>query len=106
MVSLRQHAPPPPTGYSLVRVDRRSRLGLGNPYRVGAGLSRGQALTRYRRLLRRDLARHGARARALEALRRRLNAGERLALACWCAPLPCHADALRAELLRPAAEHE
>lgn len=31
--------------------------------------------------------------RQLEQFARRMNEGERIALACWCAPLPCHCDA-------------
>lgn len=37
--------------------------------------------------------------RAMQAaagpLRQRLEAGENLALLCWCAPQPCHADVIR-----------
>lgn len=100
--SLRRHAPPPPVGCTPVRVDRRGPLGLGNPYRVNRETDRAEALRRYRRLLAADLARDGARSRAISALAARVRGGERLALGCWCAPLPCHADALRAAILARA----
>lgn len=100
--SLRRHAAPAPRGCTPVRVDRHGPLGLGNPYRVSREADRAEALRRYRRLLRADLARDGARSRAISALAARVRAGERLALDCWCAPLPCHADALRAAILARA----
>lgn len=100
--SLRRHAAPPPDACTRVRVDRRSALGLGNPYRINHETERTESLRRYRRLLRADLARGGARSRAISALAARVRAGERLALGCWCAPLPCHADALRAAILARA----
>jgi hypothetical protein len=31
--------------------------------------------------------------KALHAIAGRVQAGERIALACWCAPMPCHCDA-------------
>ena len=36
---------------------------------------------------------------ALEAIKARVRAGEHIALACWCAPLPCHADHLKAYIM-------
>lgn len=104
VVSLRAGAPPPPAGHTLVRVDRGSPLGLGNPYRLGRESERAAVLARHRRLLSRDLARPtSARAQAVAALAARVRAGERLALACWCAPKPCHADALRRAILARTA---
>ena len=68
-----------------VLIDRRTRW--GNPFRIGKGQNREQAIARYR-----------------EDLWRRIKAGEvspeELAeldgcwLACWCEPLPCHGDVL------------
>jgi hypothetical protein len=99
VVSLRRAAPAVPGGYTPVRVDRKSPLGLGNPYPLARESDRPAVLARYGALLARDLARGGRRARAIAALSARVRAGERLALACWCAPKPCHADALRAAVL-------
>ena len=68
-----------------VLIDRRTKW--GNPFRIGKGQDREQAIARYR-----------------EYLWRRIRAGEipleDLAeldgcwLACWCEPLPCHGDVL------------
>lgn len=40
----------------------------------------------------------GAVRSALDALAAQARHGERLALQCWCAPLPCHGDVLRAAI--------
>ena len=74
----------------VVRVDRLTRW--GNPYRIGRALAReGRtvvdregALAAYRGWLTARLAADPA---FLQPLR-----GKRLA--CWCAPLPCHADVI------------
>ena len=102
VVSLRRAAAPAPAGHVQVRVDRRSALRLGNPYVLHHPAERPVVLSRYRALLRADLRRGGARSRALDALAARVRSGEKLALACWCAPLPCHADDLRAVILARA----
>ena len=43
-----------------------------------------------------DLAVKGQIYHTLEGIKARVKAGEHIALACWCAPLPCHADHLKA----------
>ena len=64
-----------------VRIDRRSKW--GNPFKIGPGLSREEAVKLYRPyiLSRPDLLAD------LPELR-----GKRLG--CWCANLPCHGDVL------------
>ena len=64
-----------------VYVGRPSRW--GNPFRIGRDGSRAEAIAKYEAwvLERSDLL------AALPTLRGR-------DLACWCAPLPCHADVL------------
>ena len=68
-----------------VLIDRRTRW--GNPFRIGAGCSRQQAIARYRS----DLWR---RIRAGEVALEELAALDECWLACWCEPLPCHGDVL------------
>jgi hypothetical protein len=65
----------------LVRIDRRSRW--GNPFRLRREADRAQVIARYRAwlLTQPDLL------AALPTLRGK-------ALACWCAPRPCHGDVL------------
>jgi len=84
------------------KVDRGSRL--GNPYRIGEHGNRAAVVELYREHLEQALAEHEvgtpnpigeAFARILEAARN----AERLELACWCAPKPCHGDAIHQALL-------
>ena len=90
----------------VIRVDRPSRW--GNPFKIGApfvdvfeydpprpprAMTRADVMAAYRRWLASELA---VEPRMLEPLR-----GKRLA--CWCAPLPCHAEILleHLEKIRP-----
>jgi hypothetical protein len=41
--------------------------------------------------------------RAMTGLAQRVNAGERISLMCWCAPLPCHCDHIADGVRRLAA---
>jgi hypothetical protein len=49
-----------------------------------------------------DLASSGPRATVMLGLAEQVSRGERLALRCWCAPRPCHLDAIAQEVLRQA----
>ena len=77
IVNLR-HGPPPD---GAVYVGRGSRW--GNPFRIGVDGTREEVIEKYRQyiLKRPYLLAH------LEELRGKV-------LACWCAPLPCHAEVL------------
>ena len=68
-----------------VLIDRRTKW--GNPFRIGKGQDREQAIARYRA----DLWR---RIRAGEIALEELAALDGCWLACWCEPLPCHGDVL------------
>ncbi len=68
-----------------VRIDRRTPW--GNPFRIGLGCSRRQAIARYRADLWRRIREGEIKLRALAALDGR-------DLACHCAPLPCHGEVL------------
>ena len=94
---------PTPAGFVRVYVGRPSAL--GNPFPITATSTRAQVIERFRDHATAALASpdHPL-TRALASLRARLDAGERLALECYCAPLPCHADVL-AELLARSSEH-
>ena len=70
---------------STVLIDRRTKW--GNPFRIGQGQHREQAITRYRE----DLWR---RIRAGEVSLEELAELDGCWLACWCEPLPCHGDVL------------
>ena len=68
-----------------VLIDRRTRW--GNPFRIGKGQNREQAIARYRE----DLWR---RIRTGEIALEELAELDGCWLACWCEPLPCHGDVL------------
>lgn len=69
----------------IVRVDRATKW--GNPFRIGRNATRTEVIERYRR----DLWR---RVRAGEVDLDELAALDGRDLACWCHPMPCHADVL------------
>ncbi len=68
-----------------VLIDRRTKW--GNPFLIGPGQDREQAIARYRE----DLWR---RIQAGEVSLEELAALDGCWLACWCEPLPCHGDVL------------
>ena len=74
---------------------------LGNPYQLGRGVGfsnlaeRERVIGRYRVHLEREMTKktgpvHGELRRIVGLVRR----GEKVALNCWCAPLPCHGDVI------------
>jgi hypothetical protein len=65
----------------LIRVDRTT--GFGNPFRLGHDGDRGTVIRAYEQ--------HIAGEPALMAM---VSSLKGCALACWCSPLPCHADVL------------
>ena len=72
-----------PVEDAAVLIDRRTAW--GNPFRIGPGLDRAQAIARYRADLWRRIRAGEVELEALAALH-----GRRLA----CAPLPCHGHVL------------
>jgi hypothetical protein len=64
---------------------------LGNPYRVGQHGTREEIIARYEKWL----GTTDAALRELIRLNEMDKAGRDLVLACWCAPLPCHADVIK-----------
>ena len=102
VVSKRAGGVKPAANQTVINADRTNPV-LGNPFhlrdwRNPAG--RHNVIERYRKeVLLPDLAAQGAIYQALEAIKARVQAGEHIALACWCAPLPCHADHLKAYIM-------
>lgn len=47
-----------------------------------------------------DIARNGPMSQTLDGMVQRVLAGEKLALACWCAPCLCHVDNYANEIRR------
>ncbi len=95
-------------GETVIDVDRTHPV-LGNPHVLAdhrdAG-ARDKVISLYEQDLIADEQHHGPMTRAIEALRARVEAGERIALRCWCAPQKCHADLLASRILGPFAQPE
>ncbi|QII21743.1 DUF4326 domain-containing protein [Deinococcus wulumuqiensis R12] len=72
---------------------------LGNPYTMPR-YTREDAISAYDGWLRLRLqtALSNRVAEMVDELISRVQTGENIALCCWCAPLPCHADTIKATL--------
>ena len=73
---------------------------LGNPFKMSKAIGREKMIEHYAAWLDAQLAEPDSAASG-EMARLRLILAERgeLILVCWCAPLPCHGDAIRERLL-------
>ncbi|MBE9040705.1 DUF4326 domain-containing protein [Oscillatoriales cyanobacterium LEGE 11467] len=68
---------------------------LGNPYKIGRDGDRTAVIQKYRRGREQEVQRRGAVWEELRKLAARVASGEAIELACWCAPEPCHGDAIK-----------
>lgn len=93
----------PEPGETVIAVDRSHPI-LGNHRHVlrhkNDRQERGAVIARYDRDLQRDMAVHGPMYQAIRAIADRVLAGEKICLACWCQPLPCHATSIKREVER------
>lgn len=71
--------------------------------RRAGGWAHGEAAAIYLPYLRACYAARNDVAAALDRLALDLRSGKRLVLVCWCAPRPCHADAIRQAITALAA---
>lgn len=96
VLSLRKNAKPAPSGYSLVRVDRRNP-DLGNNHEMAEETpeERSRVISEFRKDVDKSRRNGGQIWRAIEELADRIEAGEKLGLQCWCTPKPCHADVIK-----------
>lgn len=72
---------------------------LGNPFQIGVAGGRTEVIKKYRVWLAERILQDSPQRQELERLVRQLNEGKELALACWCAPAPCHADVVKEVLV-------
>lgn len=97
VINLRRDMAPdtqPEPGETVVAVDRTHPV-LGNSHVLKNKFDRNErnrVLEAYKRDLERDFAAQGPMFREIEKLAGRVKQGEKICLACWCRPLPCHAD--------------
>lgn len=78
--------------------DPRVREAAGRAL-TARGYAQGEAATLYREVLREQCRRATPQREEVLRLARLVQAGERLALQCWCAPRPCHAAVVRDAVL-------
>lgn len=107
MVSRRKGGIAASAGETVIDVDRSHPV-LGNRHVLHDHrdpVQRAQVLAAHRVDLDADEAECGPITRELGVLAARVRRGERLALRCWCAPDPCHADPLRSRILKLAGVH-
>jgi hypothetical protein len=96
-----------PDGALLVYVGRSHPSGwpatpLGNPFHIGKGGHRWDAIRQYREWLQDTILKcpDGPEAILIEKLRSLVDQGVNVDLLCWCSPKPCHADVVRRAILR------
>lgn len=97
VVSLRKGAPPIPEGYTAVRIDRENPL-LGSPFVLknkNDAEGRRQVIEDFRSHLRTQMRSKSPTWMAVIELANRVQAGEKLALQCWCCPKACHGDVIK-----------
>jgi len=85
-------------------IDRTNPI-LGNKhilYRKNDYAERMRVIKLHQRDVDDDLARGGPISVELHALAERVRQGERLCLACWCSPSPCHGDTYRKKIFAMA----
>lgn len=103
VINLRRDMAPdtqPEPGETVVAVDRSHPV-LGNRHVLRNKFDRGErerVLEAYRRDLEQDFAARGPMFRAIKQLAGRIAQGEKICLACWCRPLPCHADMIEEKI--------
>lgn len=78
-------------------------LHLGNPFKVGQGYARGEAVTAYRAYLREQCAARTGPYDTVQRLARELASGHDIRLLCFCFPHACHGDVI-AQAARGYAE--
>ena len=88
VVNLREYR-----GEDVVRVDRGTIL--GNPFKIGRDGTREEVISKYRAWLWAQVQLRGPVYKELQRLLYLEDVSE-VALGCWCAPLPCHAEVIKA----------
>lgn len=105
VTSLRATGPKPSAGFTLIDITRKGSMGLGNPDELlakGNPESRARVVKAQKDRTDADIAIKGPIYQSLSLLANRLNNGENIALACWCAPQACHGDYYREKIYEMA----
>lgn len=103
VVSKRKGGTPAEADEIVIDGDRKSAV-FGNPHVLSDWESadeRAAVIERFNKEnLEPDLASNGPISREIDRLAARVASGEKIALACWCAPLPCHCDLIANNVMR------
>ncbi|MFB9993129.1 DUF4326 domain-containing protein [Deinococcus oregonensis] len=109
MMTIHNAHKPIPEGYTPIYVGHRTTYrpefgadfsGLGNLFVIGRTGPRKEVIGLYEQWLQARLKTDVPQTRLIQALVDRVQTGEKLLLICWCAPLPCPADVIKAEVER------
>lgn len=80
----------------VIYIDRSNPV-LGNRHILRNKLDRDErrrVIEAYRKDLEEDFGWGGPMSQAVQAIAKKVMAGEEVCLHCWCAPLPCHGDVI------------
>lgn len=69
---------------------------LQNPFAIGRDGDREEVIVKYRQWLWREVQKRGEVFDELVQIANRVKNGEAVQLACWCKPLKCHGDVVKA----------
>lgn len=95
VVSKRKGGVQPARDELVVAIDRPSGSVLGNPYHMVRESQRAEVIARFRADLAQDWREHGPMRAEVERIAELVRSGQGVALACWCAPKPCHGDIVK-----------
>jgi hypothetical protein len=90
----------------VIDVDRNNRV-LGNPFPLedkDDEVARARVIALYNEKLEADFAIGGPMLIAVKAIARRVIAGEKIGLNCWCVPRACHSDIIAKKIVEMVQE--
>lgn len=74
---------------------------LGNPFEIGRDGDREEVIAKYEHWLKARLQNeNSAQSQAIEQLANEVRVDGKVQLVCWCAPLRCHAEVIREEIIK------
>ena len=82
-------------GELVVGIDRPSGSVLRNRHFMAQEVQRAAVIARFREDLAADWRVRGPMHAELERIAELVRSGQNVALACWCAPKPCHGDVIK-----------
>lgn len=82
-------------GELVIGIDRPSGSVLRNQHFMAHEGQRAEVITKFRADLVQDWCARGPMRAELERIAKLVRNGQSVALACWCAPKPCHGDVIK-----------